>query len=293
MAPRFSEIENEFINLVNLSEFFIYKGKRFDINGAYKPRPSQGECKTDVFIQTKQGRDFKISIKKSNADFVENKMSYERAKQIFGNDVNSILENSIKSIESSFESHPLICFEKHKRTEEKTIMLGWKFELLNRISGEKSGELLLSDVQKINIYAGTELDLHKKNAFVNGEVVANSGVAEYVLVIDTADEPLQVYIDRLELVEDFAVKQRMYFACKALNYRSLKDKWDGDRPLAVHVKWELENDILTGSLVYDTPLQVKGNFVAHSVRDILNKLNINSNNFNDLRNFYRGNSFPN
>lgn len=32
----------------------------------------------------------------------------------------------------------------------------------------------------------------------------------------------------------------IYFACKALNYRTFKQKYDGDRPLSVQVDWEVK-----------------------------------------------------
>lgn len=32
----------------------------------------------------------------------------------------------------------------------------------------------------------------------------------------------------------------IYFACKTLNYRTFKQKYDGDRPLSVQVDWEVK-----------------------------------------------------
>ncbi len=292
MPPKFSQTERNFIDLVNRTPSFTFSGRTYNVIQASKPSTSAGECKTDVFIKTDK-EDFKISIKQSNADFLENKISYDRAKQIFGNDTDIILHNSIKTIEASFKSHPLICFEKMGRTEEKTIMLGWKFELLNRSGGDKSGLLQLTPDQKLNVYSGHLLGNDKRNAVVNGNIIPNSGVADYMLEIDaTHISDLQSYINKLEPIADFSRKQDIYFACKALNYRSLKDKWDGDRPLAVYVDWILNGNSLKGSINYDTPLKVKGNAVGNNIRSILDQLNINQSNFNDLRNHYDGISHP-
>ncbi|PMO60342.1 hypothetical protein BCT06_12665 [Vibrio breoganii] len=292
MPVSFSDIERNFIDLVNKSQSFEYNGDSYDVVGAWKPSPSQGECKTDVFIQTKQNKDFKISIKKSNADFLENKISRERAVQIFGNNADEIISKSTKSIHNSFNTHPLISFSRNGRTEEKTIILGWKFELMNKKSGDKSGKLVLTDEQKSDVYSGVNLSEDKKHSFVNGSRINNSGVAEYILIIDRIEKNLQHYIDNIVDIQNYAKDVDLYFACKALNYRSLKDKWDGNRPLAVYVNWKLEGDEVVGEVVYDQPLSVKGDEVGNKVRDILNKLNINKSNFDSLKQRYKGNSYP-
>lgn len=291
-SPQFSQTEKNLINLINSTSQFTWNDCIYDVIKASKPATSRGECKTDVFIKTLQGN-FKISIKQSNADFLENKISYERARQIFGDDTDSILRNSIGTIEQSFQDHPLICFKKKGKTEEKTILLGWKFELLNKIGGDKSGVLQLTDEQKLNIYSGHLLSSDKRDASVDGQVIADSGVADYILEIDeVSGHDLQFYINKLKPIRDFSRQQTIYFACKALNYRSLVDKWDGDRPLAVYVDWYLHQGELKSSICYDQPLQVKGNVVGNSVREILNELNITSDNFDELKEYYFGNTYP-
>lgn len=292
MTARFAKTEQDFIKLVNKTPTFKFEGKTYHVVGAYKPKPRQGECKTDVFIRTREGRDLKISIKQSNADFVENKMNYERAVQIFGAETDDILRQSILRISHSFREHPLVSFEKNGRTEAKTIILGWKFELLNRKSGQKSGELLLTDAQKFNVYSGSLLDESKRNALVNGSVVANSGVAEHILVMDGVQHHLQYYIDKLQDIKTFARKQKMYFACKALNYRAKKDKWDGDRPLAVYVNWTIKSQLLTGDIIYNRPLKIKGNSVGNTLKRHLDTLGIKAHNFDELKKHYSGNAYP-
>ena len=47
------------------------------------------------------------------------------------------------------------------------MKLGWKFELLNKLSGEKSGALKLPEEQKYDIFAGLTLSENKKNSSVD------------------------------------------------------------------------------------------------------------------------------
>ena len=54
----------------------------------------------------------------------------------------------------------------------------------NKKQGDKSELILLTDKQKIDVYSGTNLSIDKKNSVVNGEVIQNSGVSNFVLVID-------------------------------------------------------------------------------------------------------------
>lgn len=77
--------------------------------------------------------------------------------------------------------------------------------------------------------------------------------------------PIQKYVQ---------MHPEVYFACKALNYRTFKKKWDGNRPLAVSVYWTAEHGRLTPRLVFDRPLQVKGNAMAERLRESMKMLNI-------------------
>ena len=50
----------------------------------------------------------------------------------------------------------------------------------------------------------------------------------------------------------------IYFACKALNYRTFTRKIEGKRDLAVLVDWNIDNGKLTPKLVFNQPLQCNG-----------------------------------
>ena len=66
----------------------------------------------------------------------------------------------------------------------------------------------------------------------------------------------------------------VYFACKALNYRTFYNKYDGNRPLSVYVDWYVENGQLCHDLVFDSPLSVGGDEVADNLIAALEELGI-------------------
>ena len=84
---------------------------------------------------------------RENADFIENKMSSERAAQLLGENWADIIERSTTAISERFEERMLIYKNKFKRTEKGSITLGWKFELLNKNNGELSGKMMLTEQQ--------------------------------------------------------------------------------------------------------------------------------------------------
>lgn len=283
MPITFSEEEESIRNLFPIGTTFHYDKVSYEVIEVGKPFSEKGEPKTDIYIcavsknKNDKKKEFKISFKKSNADFLENKISKERAQQLFGKNWSKIIKESIKKLESSFQSKTLIYKEKKGHTEKGSITLGWKFELVNKISGILSDEITLVEDQVIDVYAGTNLEDEKKNAKVNGKLTDNSGIANFILIGETGFNSAQEVIDKLISVEDY-VKQnpKVYFACKALNYRISKKKWDGDRPLAVYVDWDVSKteEKLSYSLVFDKPLEKKGNEVAEKLVTALETLDI-------------------
>ena len=272
MNIKFSESERVLKQLFNTADKFTYKGKTYDLQVVGKPTSPAGEPKTDLYVMGLCRSDnskieFKITYKQANADFLENKISSDRALQIFGPEWSTIISKSTFSIQNEFASKDLIYPRKLGRIEEGSITLGWKFELVNKPSGKLSGKIPLSQSQIKDIYFGTNLDQNKKDATVNGRVISNSGVANYYLDIDVSqtnsvEEILEdlIYID--DFMESSVYNNQIYFACKALNYRSKKGKWDGDRPLAVYIDWNIVNEELRGEIIYDYPLTKKGNELA-------------------------------
>ena len=279
MPRTFSKDENSIRKLFPIGTVFSYDNTAYEVIEVGKPFSEKGEPKTDIYIcavsKNYKKREFKISFKKSNADFLENKISAERAQQLFGDNWSEIIKQSIDKLKPSFQSKKLIYKEKEGHTEKGSITLGWKFELVNKISGALSDEILLVEDQVIDVYAGTNLENEKKNAKVNEKMINDSGIANFILIGETDFKNAQEVIDKLISVKDYAKqKPKVYFACIAVNYRPLKNKWDGDRPLAVYVEWGISNKKLSHNLVFDKPLEKKGNEVAKKLKTVLETLNI-------------------
>lgn len=287
---KFGDTERKIKDLFLQVKNFSYECREYTVLKCGKPVVSKGECKTDIYVlaqdETGCQKEFKISIKQNDADFLENKISLNRAIEILGNDAQAIIEKSINKIKKSFEDDYLVYFNSYKKTEALCLKMGWKFEFINKIGGEKSGIIDLTEQQKIDIYAGTNLSSDKKNSSVNGQTIVNSGVANYIITVDAEDHNLDYYLAKMQPIEDFAKSQKIYFACKALNYRVNKNKWDGDRPLSVYVDWFLDKDgKLQGKLNFEKPLSVKGHFIGTNIKKLLTVLGIDKNNFNELKKY--------
>lgn len=293
MAIDFSETEKKLLQVFSRKTTFRYCGVNYIVDVAGKPIPSIGECKTDIYISARQQGNFdevlelKISVKQSDHDFLENKISIERAKQILGNDAEQIIQKSIQNteLERLFTQAPKIFFRSKGKTEAKAITLGWKFEFVKRKAGKLSGKLNLNVDQKIDIYAGSNLDEDKKNSKVNEIAVPNSGIATHIYIAaDKRSYSIQEVVENLVLIEDYVKDADIFFACKALNYRTEKDKWDGDRPLAVFMNWSLDEEgKLIGHPVFGKPLSVRGNECGEKLRRLLSQLGIAADNFESLK----------
>lgn len=273
----FGDAERRILTFMTEGTEFVFQGKNYTVILSGKPTCHKGEPKTDIYILAESATDkveIKISYKKENADFIENKMSAERAEQLFGTNWEEIIEQSTTAIRDRFEERILIYKNKFKRTEKGAITLGWKFELLNKNSGDLSGKMLLTEEQVIDVYAGSNLSDDKRNAMICGQVSENSGIANYILM-DEDVHSAQDVIDKMILITDYVkMHPDIYFACKALNYRTFAEKWDGDRPLSVQVFWNAEENRLIPKLVYDKPLTVKGNEMAGRLLQYMKLLNI-------------------
>ncbi len=280
MAKNFSSSEKRILELFEMQKGVDIDNEYFIIENAGKPTTKKGEPKTDIYAKVMSGsgkvEEIKISFKQENADFIENKTSAERAEQILGPDWEEIVLASTMMLYEVFESKPLIYIDKQAKTEAGSFALGWKYELLNKHSGKLSGQVTLTKDQVMDVYAGTHLSADKRHAMVNGKIIPNSGVANAILITDSAyygscEEVLKDLIPIEEYVEH---NGDVYFACKALNYRSFEDKYDGARPLAVYVDWKVVNGKLDASLVFDRPLLKNGRDAYEKLKKALGELGI-------------------
>lgn len=284
MAKVFGENERRICSFFQPGTTFIYKNTEYIVVFADKPVCKKGEPKTDIFIRTyKSGMtdcdytDFKISYKQKNADFIENKITAERAKVLFGENWMTIIENSTIKLKKQFENRPLIFKKKHGRSDAGVITLGWKFELLRVKNGELSEKMLLSYQQKVDVYAGTNLSDDKRDAIVHGKQIENSGIADFIFEELERVSSAQEVIDALQTIDEFLDRYPdIFYACKALNYRSFERKYDGNRPLSVLIDWYEKSGKLCHELVYDKPLITRGDEVYEKLKSTMRILNLNN-----------------
>lgn len=280
MVKNFSKSENAVLSYFSIGDQVCFQERSFWVEKVGKPTCSHGEPKTDVYLLLKnenEQKEIKISYKKSNADFLENKIRADRAELLFGEKWQEIIQSATEQLKEKFLSKPLIFKEAFKRTEQGAITLGWKFELMNKVSGALSGKIQLSKEQCFDVYAGSNLPEDKRHASIEDEIIINSGVANYFLTGNYFDSANDV-LGKIQPIEDYVEKYpEIYFACKALNYRTCLErekKWDGNRSLSVQVSWEIKNGKLTPTLVFDRPLKWNGDDVAEQLKQCLEQLKI-------------------
>lgn len=297
MSKKFSISEKTVATLLPVGASFVLEDEIYTIQKSGKPhcvptlfgeKKSGGEPKTDIYVRafSNSGKkiELKISYKQQNADFLENKIKAERAKQILGDNWSEIISTAIEEIEDRFYKRPIIFKKSSGRTSEGAITLGWRYEFVNKQSGELSAEVSLTEDQIVDIYSGTHLSDLKKHAMVSGELIFNSGVANYVLLenVENLHSPQDV-INSMRSIEEYVHNEqpRIYFACKALNYLSKKEtgnkvEANGRRPLSVYIEWSKKEDALHADFVFDKPLEINGRTVFDQLYKTLDELGIST-----------------
>lgn len=259
----YRELEDKVINLFRTEGQFELGGTIFKVKKVDKPRPSSGECKTDVYVlgESNIGKlvELKISVKTSSSnEFQENKVTPERAEAYFGSNWREIIKKSCSGIEEKFEEVGLVFASGKHPTKPNSITLGWKLEIADK-ARNLSAPIELSE-QEIRdyVYKGTNLTTGKKNAYVNGQLVENSGIANWMLKAQLNElETVSDIMSELELIDEMDIKPT-YLIFTANNYRTDVDKTDGARSLAVRVDWDVDGNKLKRNIVFDEPLEYTG-----------------------------------
>lgn len=275
------------------AEFELW-GKRWKVMNAGKPRTQggSGEPKTDVYVfivseplymGRSEGKELKISIKRSNYNFVENKLSMPRLADIMGEEIarDAIGKGICKLIRENTEelSKDMVVKENvvRKKGEEPCTQykLGWRLDMTNKPNGKRSFLFPLTNKQKKEMLTGECLDARKRDAVVNGKVIKDSGVANCFLEMDL-DRPMtpQAIIDKLEVItDDFVEKHQfdIYGTIKAVNYFS-NGKYEHARPLVMFVEYEkMWDGSMRPTIQFDpeTTLQVNSTDRAKVLKEII------------------------
>jgi hypothetical protein len=258
-------LEDHIINTFRNDRLFTYYERICEVIEAGKPRPQSvgGECKTDVFVRarmqdTGEEFDLKISVKNTNREFMGNKLKKEDVEAYLGPDWENILIEATTSIRDSFENRVLMYASGHYPTKPNSVTVGWKLEIADRPRA-LSVPIPLSDRQiRDYVYKGTNLTRDKKDSVVNGRVIPNSGVADYLIITCIEDiETSNDVIEQMQLIDDADIGDT-YFIFTANNYRTDVQKADGSRFLAVRIEWEVDNGRMVPIFHYDSPLQYTG-----------------------------------
>lgn len=271
-------LEDKVIEIFQNEKSFTYRGVCYKVLKVGKPRTSSGECKTDVYVlgQCSKGSniELKISIKtRSSNEFQENKVTAPKMEAYFGIDWEKTVIQASKSLCNEFENRPLIYVTKHHPVKPDSITLGWKLEIASK-PRSLSAPIPLTDKEiRDYVYKGTNQPIEKKNASVNGEMIINSGIAEFLLVTEIDElKCTSDVINQMELIDEAKISPT-HLIFTANNYRTREDSADGPRPLAVFVKWTCIDNKLVSEIVYDSPLLYTGqNDIKPILLEALNKL---------------------
>lgn len=260
----YKELEDHIIAICDNQKNITYNGINYELSKADRPIvKGEGECKTDVLIRLyktisnlQKYIDIKVSIKQSNAEFLANKLKPIDAESLFGKNWKRIVTEAIEPIKSNFESKKL-CAENKKHGMRYT--LGWRMEVANK-PRVLSAKLQIPRNEIIDvIYKGSSLSDDKKNACVFGDIVENSGVADFLLEGNKSEfNSISDVLDSIKSMDSLPA-DNIYLIFTASNYFPDKDsKIEGNRYLAVYVNWSVVNNVLTPNIIFNNPLQNKG-----------------------------------
>ena len=170
------------------------------------------------------------------------------------------------------KKQPLLFSSGKHPTKPNSITLGWKLEIASK-PRKLSAPIQLNDEQIRNfVYKGVNLPPEKKDAMVNGEIIENSGIADYILYAELEElQNTQDVINQMKLIDEAEI-QPTYLIFTANNYRSKEDKSDGARPIAVWIEWYLENNKLAHRIRFDEPLTYTGKDLVSDLKKVLTQL---------------------
>lgn len=282
--PVYHDTENAVLALFQPGTKVNYNGRTYTISTAGKPQASgSGEGKTDCYVGCTDGTEFKISIKQDNADFLDNKISAQRAEVLFGSNWGDILGSVVDRLSQRFARRQLIYPDANGRTEAGSITLGWRCDIMNKPSGELSEPLTTDTRIKGEILSGENLPSDKRDSYVNGSRIPNSGIAN-LFWEQRGSFPAtpEEFLNQCQTIAAAAAAAGdLYIAAKAVNYRLLCEKYDGNRPLLVPIRWEAVNGSLVPELILNEPLLHGATEMAEKLQNALRTLDVSS--IEDLR----------
>lgn len=262
---KYSKLEQHVINIFNSSSKFLYNNSTYVVLQCDKPRPQKsGECKTDVYVKlknldTNEISEIKISCKLPSNEFQENKINSNRALNIFGEDWEEILKQANLSIKHKIEEQNVINPKGKGRIKEGFLTIGWKLEITTK-ERTLSARLPLSNNEiKNSIYRGINQTEDKRNSIINNSIIENSGIASHMLISEIHElHTIDDVLDKIISIDNYDINPH-YLVYTGFSHRIKNNKNDGNRPLAVQVKYiaNIEDDCLNYCFIFDYPLDTK------------------------------------
>lgn len=264
-APKdYQKAEGDLNSIFKQWDTLIWQGEEVKVVTCAKPKATGGgEGKTDCFLELRSeatGKHFeiKISLKKTNADFVENKISAVRALASFGSEWQEFFTPAITYFDNQLKGVDPI-------RPDGSLTLGYRLDIINKSSGRMCFAAEFSVAQLEEIYSGGQLEANKRDSIVNGVKVVNSGIVSHVLIADSFPSAQEV-LDALYTVEEYvAAYPKLYFTARAVTLRE-GNKYESSRSLVVYYKGSLDsNGEIIYELVTENPLVYKSNDVAAQI----------------------------
>lgn len=262
---KYSKLEKHVINIFNSSSKFLYNDTTYLVLQCDKPRPQKsGECKTDVYVElknldTNEISEIKISCKLPSNEFQENKITSNRALNIFGEDWVDILKKTNLSIKHKIEDQIVINPKGKGRVKEGFLTIGWKLEIATKERTLSAPLPLSTNEIKNSIYRGINQTEDKRNSIVNNSIIENSGIASHMLISDINElDTIDDVLDKIISIDNYDINPH-YLVYTGFSHRIKNNKNDGNRPLAVQVKYiaNIEDDCLNYCFIFDYPLDTK------------------------------------
>ncbi|MCG3224544.1 MAG: hypothetical protein H7647_08765, partial [Candidatus Heimdallarchaeota archaeon] len=203
----YGKLEEEIICRLSKDTEFIYQGESYKTIICTKPRTQGrgGEPKTDVFIRainlsSENIKDFRISVKMDLENvFVENKITKDRFNEIFSSQTQSLIK---KSFTNKIIKSTEIVIDK----SEKKFLLGWKCEILVNDTRLKRIRIPTTPEEALEIYSGQKRPERFRDAIILGEIVKNSGIAEFILSLKEEDLDDDAFMTKLVPIRDYVKK---------------------------------------------------------------------------------------
>jgi len=259
---------------------FTFENEHYQVIQNSKP---SSEKKTDFYVLARKikdntEREFKISYKKPDFSFVENKVQPHRIPYIYSENWSEILKVQIKPIQHLFNAESIIDFIKEK------IKIGWRYEI-EQLDAPGIGGRNLSTVIQQNISSqvlwGDGCADKMRDALVDGKKITNSGIPDFILIKEPENiKTIQDVFDDLHDIRKYAKKHwkmRAGFIAQNNRWNRQTKTWKTEgfsRSFAVWVKWDVVNQCLRGRPVYNKPLEKSAGDIIENLSSCLEEMGI-------------------